>query len=104
MRIQSAHMFRYRRPLVSGVHCIVENCFVQLYVRPCHVVSAEIAVAWSVQIDNPADCEMRGFIRFLQTDEIGYLAENARFREDLFCCMTMHVRKLYCPADTSLAA
>ena len=32
----------------------------------------------AVPIENPADCEVRGFVRFLQTDEIlGYLAEEA---------------------------
>ena len=62
----------------------------QLYVRPCHVVSAEIAVA--VPIENPVDCEVRGVIRFLQADEIlGYLAEEASSRVELFCCTTMHV-------------
>ena len=41
----------------------------QLYVRPCHVVSAQIAVVMAVPIDNP-DCEVRGVTRFLQADEI----------------------------------
>ena len=40
----------------------------QLYVGPCHVVSAEIAVAMAVPIENTADCEVRGVIRFLQAD------------------------------------
>ena len=67
----------------------------QLYVGPCHVVSAEIAVAMAVPIENPADCEVRGVIRFLQADEIlGYLAEEAGSRVELFCCATMHVRIL----------
>ena len=66
------------------------------------MVSGEIAVAMAVPIENPVDCEVRGVIRFLQPDEIlGYLAEEARSREELFCCTTMHVRIL--PADTSLA-
>ena len=52
----------------------------QLYVEPCHVVSAEIVVAMAVPIENPADCEMRGVIRFLQADEIlRCLAEEASF-------------------------
>ena len=42
----------------------------QLYVGSCHVVSAEIAVAMAVPSENPADCEMRGVIRFLLPDEI----------------------------------
>ena len=43
------------------------------------MVSAEIAVAMTVPIENPADCEMRGVIRFLQSDEIlGYLVEEAK--------------------------
>ena len=70
MRIQSAHLFCCSRSLVSGVQCDVENCLMQLYVGPCHVVSAEIAVAMAVPIENPADCEVRGVIRFLQIDEI----------------------------------
>ena len=64
----------------------------QLYIGPCHVVSAEIAVVMAVPIENPADYEVRGVIRFLQVDEIlGYLAEEANFHMDLFCCTTMHV-------------
>ena len=64
------------------------------------MVSAEIAVAMAVPIDNPADCEVRGVIRFLQADEIlGYLAEEASSRVKSFCCTAA-----YCPADTSLAA
>ena len=68
----------------------------QLYVGPCHVVSAGIAVAMVVPIENPADCEVRGVIRFLQADEIlGYLVEEASTRVELFCCTTIHVRVLY---------
>ena len=67
----------------------------QLYVGTCHVVSAERAVAMTVLIENPADCEVRGVIRFLQTDEIlGYLAEEASSRVELFCFTTMYVRIL----------
>ena len=63
--------------------------------------SAEIIVAMAVPIENPADCVVRGIIRFLQADEIlGYFAEEASSRVELFCCRTMHV----CPAGTSLAA
>ena len=41
------------------------------------------------------DCEVRGVTRFLQVDEIlGYLAEEASSRVELFCCTTMHVRIL----------
>ena len=59
------------------------------------MVSAEIAVAMAVPIENPADCEMRGVICFLQADEfLGYLAEKASSRVELFCCTTMHVRTL----------
>ena len=62
--------------MVFGVQCDVENCLMQLYVGLYHVISSEIAVAKSVPIENPADCEVRGVIRFLQADEIlGYLAE-----------------------------
>ena len=95
LRTQSAHLFCCSRSLVSGVQCDVENCLMQLYVRPCHVVSAEIAVTMAVPIENPADCEVRGVIRFHQADEIlGYLAEEASSRVELFCCGTMHVRIL----------
>ena len=59
------------------------------------MVSAETAVAVAVPIENPADCEVRGVIRFLQADEIlGYLSEGASSRVELFCCTTMHVRIL----------
>ena len=67
------------------------------------MVNAEIAVVMAVPIENPADCDVRGVIRFLQADEIlGYLAEEASSRVELFCCRTMHVRIL--PEDASLAA
>ena len=67
----------------------------QLYFGPCHVVSTEIAVAVAVAIENPADCEVRGVIRFLQADEIlGYLAEEVSSRVELFCSTTVYVRIL----------
>ena len=49
------------------------------------MVSAKLAVAMAVPVENPADCKARGVTRFLQADEI----------------LGMHIR---CPADTSLAA
>ena len=67
----------------------------QLYVGPCHVVSAEKAVTMAVPIEDAAYSEVRGVISFLQADEIlGYLAEEASSGVKLFCCTTMHVRKL----------
>ena len=78
---------------------MLKTASLQLYVGLCHLVSAEIAVAMVVPIENPADCEVRGVIRFLQADEIlGCLAEEASSRVELFCCTSA-----YCPADTSLA-
>ena len=95
LRIQSARLFCCSRSLVSGVQCDIENCLVQLYVVPCHVVNAEIAVAMTVSIENSDDCEVRGVVRLLQADEIlGYLAEEASSRVELFRCTTMHVRTL----------
>ena len=97
--IQSVHLFCCSQSLVSGVQCDVENCLMLLYVGPCYMVSAEIAVAMGVPIENPIDCEVQGVISFLQADEIlGYLAEEASSRVELFCCTSA-----YCPADTSLA-
>ena len=65
----------------------------QLYIGPCHVVSAEIAVAVAVPTENPADFEVRGVNTFLQADVIlGYLAEEASSRVDLFCCTIIRVR------------
>ena len=88
-------MFSCSRSLVCGVQCDVENCLMQLYVGPCHVVNAELAVAMAVPIENHADCKLRGVIRFLLADEIlGYLAEKTSSRVVLFCCTTMHVRIL----------
>ena len=59
------------------------------------MVSAVIAVVMAVPIENPADNEERGVIRFPEADEIlGYLAEEASSRVELFCCMTIHVRIL----------
>ena len=49
------------------------------------MVNAEIAVAMAVPIENPADCEVRDVIRFLQAIEIlGYLAKEASSRVELF--------------------
>ena len=49
------------------------------------MVSAKRAVAVAVLIENPADYEMRGAIRFLQADEIlGYLTEEVSSRVELF--------------------
>ena len=88
-------MFCCSRSLVPCVQFDVENCLMQLYVGPSHVVSGEIAVAMAVPIENPTDCEVRGVIRFLQADEIlGYLAEEAISRVAMFFWTTMHVRIL----------
>ena len=73
------------------------------YVGLCNIVSAEIAVVMAVLLENPADCEVQGIIRFLQADDIlGYLAEEASSHMEFYCCTTMHAA--YCPANTSLAA
>ena len=67
------------------------------------MISADIAVAMAVPIETPADCEVRGVIRFLQADEIlGYLAEE----QDLAwnCSVARQCTSAYCPADTSLTA
>ena len=72
------------------VFSVLKKLLMQLYVGPCHVVSAEIAVTMSVPIENPAYCEVRGVICFLQTDEI----LEARSRMELFCYTTMHIRIL----------
>ena len=81
------------RKLVCGDQCGVENFLMQLYVGTCHVLSAEVAIAMAVPIENPANCEVGGVIRFLQVDEnLGYFAEETSSRVDLFCCTTMHVR------------
>ena len=71
LRMQSVHLFCCSRSLVSGVQCDVENCLMQLYVGLYHMVglSAEISMAMAVPIENPADCEVRDVIRFLQPDE-----------------------------------
>ena len=56
-------------------------------------------MAVAVPIENPADCEVRGVLRFVQAGEIlGYLAEEASSRMELFCYTTCSV------AGTSLAA
>ena len=86
LHIQSAHLFCCS-PLVSDVQCDVEKCLMQLYVGPCHVVSAEIAVAKDESIET-VRCKV---LCFLQADEIlDYLAEEASSRMELFYCTTMH--------------
>ena len=70
---------------------MLKSCLMRLYVGACHMISAEIAVAMAVPIENLADCEARGVIRFLQANEIlNYLAEEASSRVE----WTMHVRIL----------
>ena len=67
------------------------------------MVSAEIAVAMAVSIENPADCEVRGVIRFLPVDKIlGYLAEEQALAWNF--SVARQFTSAYCPADTSLAA
>ena len=74
----------------------------QLYVGPCHMASAQIAVTMVVPIENPADCEVRGVISFLQAPDIlGYLAEEASSRGN--CSVARQCTSAYCPANTSLA-
>ena len=68
----------------------------QLYVGPCHMVSAEVAVAMVCRLRIPPTvrCEVL-IVFFLQADEVlGYLIEKASSRVELFCCTTMHVRML----------
>ena len=86
---------------------VLKSCLIQLYVGPCHVASAKTAVDMAAQIENPADCKVRGVTSFLQADLIlGYLAEEASSRVKLFCCTTMHVlilprrHKPYCVSNS----
>ena len=44
LHIQSARLFCCGWSLVSVVQCDVESCLMQLFVRPCQVISAEMAV------------------------------------------------------------
>ena len=72
----------------------------QLYVGPCHVVSAEIAVVMAVPIENPADCEVRGVNSFLQADEILQKRHALAWN----CSVARQFTSAYCPIDTSLVA
>ena len=83
LRIQSAHLFCCSRSLVEKLpHAVVRR---NLSRGRCRDICGY----------GCADCELRGVIRFLQTDEIlGYLTEEASSHVELFCCTTMHVRKL----------
>ena len=62
--IQSAHLFCCSRSLVSGVQCDVEKLPRAVVRRTLSVVSANIAVAMAVPIENPADCKVRGVVSF----------------------------------------
>ena len=63
----------------------------QLYIRPCHVVSAEIAVTKAVPIENPIGCKVRVVISYPQVDEIlGYLAEEASSRVEFLLHDSAH--------------
>ena len=68
----------------------------QLYVGPCHVANAEMFAAMVVPIENPVYYEVQGVIRFLQADEIlGYRAEEASSRVELFWCRTIYCMPAY---------
>ena len=58
------------------------------------MISAEIAVAMAVPIENSDECEVPGVIHFLQADELDHLAEEESCGVELFCCTTMDVRIL----------
>ena len=80
---------------------MLKSFLMQMYVGPSHVVSAEIAVAMAVLIENPADYDVQCVIRFLQADEIlGYLAEEQGLAWN--CSVAQQRASAYCPADTSL--
>ena len=66
-----------------------------LKIASCNCTSdLEIAVAMALSIEKSADTEVWG-VSFLQADEIlGYLAEEAISRVELFCCATVHVHIL----------
>ena len=67
------------------------------------MISAEIPVAMAVPIENPADCNVRGIIGFLQADEIlGYLAKEQALAWK--CSVARQCTSAYCPADKSLSA
>ena len=102
LRIQSAHLFCCILSLVSGVQCDFEKLPHAVVRQTFHVVSAEIAVSMTVPIGNPADCEVRGVIRFLQADEIlSYVFEGEALAGS--CSVARQCASAYCPAD-SLAA
>ena len=73
-KVKNVCAYSPRTYLVAADHWFVvfsvmlKSCLMYLYIGPCHVVSAEIAVAMAVAIENPANYEMRGVIRFLQAD------------------------------------
>ena len=87
-------MFCCSRSLVSGVQCDVEKCLMQLYVGPCHVVNAEIALTMAVPIENPVFCRlMRSYVILMKMQALTWNYSVARQ------CMSA-----YCPSDTSLAS
>ena len=95
MRIQSVHLFCCSQSLISGVHCDIENCLMQLYVGPLSHGKCRDSCCHGVPIENPVECEVQGIVSFLQADKIlVYLAEEESSRVELFCCTTMHVRIL----------
>ena len=76
----------------------------QLYVGTCHVVSAEIGGIMAEPIENPADCEVRGIISFLQAEEILEVILPIRQAAAWNSSVAQQSTSPYCPADTSLAA
>ena len=75
---------------------MLNSCLMQFLSRTLSCGSAEIAVA--VPIENPADCEVRGVIRFLQANEILFILPK---RQALTwnCSAARQWSSAYCPAD-----
>ena len=89
LRIQSARLFCCSRSWVQVFSVMLKidsfSCTSDLVTCKCRDSCGHGCADW----------EVWGVIRFLQADEIlGYLAEEARSRVELFCCTTMHVRIL----------
>ena len=67
--VKNVGAYNPRICFISGVQCDVESCLMQLYVGPCHMVSAEIAVAMAVHHPYSPDLAPSDFSMFPKMKE-----------------------------------
>ena len=86
---QFAQLFCCSRSLVSGIQCDFEkSCLLQLYVGPCHVVSAEIAVATLCRLRIPQTVRCEVLFAFCRRKILDKLSREIVLLHDNACSHT----------------